>query len=100
VVQDNAKYKERMGDRDCGGGKFCIFLGNSFSNFRKPIPVVGISLLSNWVTEIFQGLFATLVLDYRWLAREISRDGGAVCDYRTLHCGQEITAFGELPTNR
>ena len=48
-----------MGDRDCGGGKFCIFLGNSFSNFRKPIPVLGISLLSNRVTDLFQGLFAT-----------------------------------------
>jgi len=71
-IQDNAKYKERMGGCDCGGGgTLCIFLGNSFSNFRKSIPVLGISLLSNWVTEMFQGPSSTRALDYIWLAREI-----------------------------
>jgi len=71
-IQDNAKYKERMGGCDCGGGTLCIFLGNSFSNFRKPVPVLGISFLSSsWVTEMFQGLSSTRVLDYIWLAREI-----------------------------
>jgi len=52
---------------------------------------------------MLQGLFATEVLDYKSGQRNLEKVG-ALCthmwDYRTLHCGQEITAFGKFPTNR